>query len=173
MTKIITDSVIDQGNFKYAVTVVLEPHEYQTAASVGARRVTTSIFRGNKNKHGFSNGHGWEIHIEGACAEMAVAKHFDIYWDGSNGTYKLPDLSGLMQIRWTAYKSGKLIVRPEDDDYHRFVLVTGRCPNYVIHGYMQGVQAKDPKYLDNMGDSDRPAAYAVPQSDLLDIREIC
>jgi hypothetical protein len=104
---------------------------------------------------------------------MAVAKHFDIYWDGSNGTYKVPDLSGLMQVRWTPYATGKLIVRPADDDYCKYVLVTGSCPNYVIRGYMQGVVAKNPKWLDSLGDVDRPQTYAIPQSELYDIKDIC
>lgn len=156
-----------------AVPVTLEPYEYSTASSVGARRVVTAIYRNSANQHGFRKGHGWEEHIEGACAEMAVAKHFDIYWDGSNGTYKLPDLSGLMQVRWTPYTTGKLIVRPVDDDYCKYVLVTGSCPNYVIRGYMQGVVAKNAKWLDNFGDSGRPETYAIPQSELYDIKEIC
>ncbi|MFZ9715901.1 MAG: hypothetical protein ACO3CH_00400 [Ilumatobacteraceae bacterium] len=156
-----------------STTVTLLPYEYSTASSVGARRVATAIYRNSANQHGFSKGHGWEEHIEGACAEMAVAKYLDIYWDGSNGTYKLPDLSGLMQVRWTPYETGKLIVRPADDDYCRYVLVTGRCPDYTIRGYMQGVVAKDPKYLDTLGDKSRPQVYAIPQSQLLDIREIC
>ena len=79
-----------------SVLITLLPYEYVTAANVGARRVSTAIFRNSENQHGFKKGHGWDEHIEGACAEMAVAKHFDIYWDGSNGTYKLPDLSGSM-----------------------------------------------------------------------------
>ena len=160
-------------NTATSVLITLLPYEYVTAANVGARRVSTAIFRNSENQHGFKKGHGWDEHIEGACAEMAVAKHFDIYWDGSNGTYKLPDLSGSMQVRWTPYENGKLIVRPADDEYCKYVLVTGKCPSYTIRGYIQGVSAKNESFLDNLGDSSRPAVYAIPQSSLLDIKEIC
>ena len=132
----------------------------------------SSIMNSSKNNHGFV-GHGWEENMEGACAELAAAKVLNVYWDGSNGTYKLPDLSGSMQVRWTPYENGKLIVRPADDEYCKYVLVTGKCPNYTIRGYIQGVSAKNESFLDNLGDSSRPAVYAIPQSSLLDIKEIC
>jgi hypothetical protein len=154
-----------------SATIKLEPYEYQSASIVAVRRVCTSISKNSINSHGFK-GHGWNENVEGACAEMAVAKHLDIYWSGSNGTYKKADLSTNLEVRWTGLDGGSLIVRPGDNDDATFILVTGRCPTYSIRGFMKGKEAKNDRWLDYLGNPERPPAYVIPQHELNDINEL-
>jgi hypothetical protein len=126
---------------------------------------------GNLVKHAHHHGHahdhgdgeGWSEHIEGACGEIAVAKLLGIFWDGSVNTWKANDLPGL-GVRTRSRHDYDLIVRPSDDDHASWVLVTGRCPHYRVHGWITGAAAKRPEFLKNYGG--RPAAYFVPASEL-------
>ena len=154
---------------KHDVQIVLQPYEYAMAANVGSRRVLTAIYKNSERSHGFNKGHGWSEHIEGACAEMVVAKYKNVYWNGSNGTYKTSDLASLTEIRHTERADGKLIIRTDDKSERQFVLVTGLCPTYTIRGYIKAIDAKVDKYLTNFGDDTRPMVWGVPQTDLWDI----
>jgi len=142
---------------------------------VGIRRQIES-FKAKEQNEAHNPKYGWHIDIEGACAEMAFAKHFGLYWDGSVNTFKAPDV-GLMQVRSTMRLDGGLIIRPKDEAHERYALVVGstRCPNeltggrpgcgyFVMVGWMLGSDIKQDKYL-AFKDSDTPA-WLVPQRDL-------
>ena len=132
------------------------------ATEVGVRRQIASLRKGSPDKHGYE-GEGWNIHIEGACGEMAFAKAMNIYWDGSVNTYHHPDVGG-WQVRTRSRDGYELLVRENDADDTPFVHVTGRCPVYVIHGWILGREAKQSRWLKTYGD--RPPAYFVPVSSL-------
>lgn len=138
--------------------VVLTWHEVLMASEIGRMRKITALRKGSANNHGFA-GAGWNEDIEGACAELAVAKALGTYWEGGIDTFKAGDVGGL-QVRWTPSHSNSLIVRPQDPDEDRFVLVTGVCPRYVVHGWLTGRDAKDPQW--ERAYNDRPPAYFVP-----------
>jgi len=140
----------------------LEWHEILMASEIGRFRQLAAMKKGLDDKHGFA-GEGWSEHVEGACGELAVARFLGIYWDGGINTFKKPDLPGL-QVRTRSRDSYDLIVRPGDSDLDRFVLVTGRCPEYQIRGWITGSNAKKSDYLQVYGG--RPAAYFVPASAL-------
>jgi len=131
-------------------------------SDIGRMRHLSSIKAGLQDSHGF-DGCGWSEHIEGACGEMAVAKHLGIYWDGSVNTFHQCDLPGL-QVRTRSRHDYDLIVRPSDRDDDIFVLVTGKCPHYTIHGWIAGRDAKKQEYEAAHGG--RPTAYFVPRSAL-------
>ena len=149
-------------------TVTLTWHEAAMASHVGWMRQLAAIKAGKQDCHGY-DGEGWSEHIEGACGEMAVAKFLGVYWDGSVNTWKANDLPGL-QIRTRSRHDYDLIVRPGDDDQAVWVLVTGRCPEYRVHGWITGSEAKRAEWLRNYGG--RPAAYFVPAWQLRGIEEI-
>jgi hypothetical protein len=50
------------------------------------------------------------------------------------------------------------------------VLVTGRCPEYRVRGWITGAEAKRAEWLRNYGG--RPPAYFVPAEQLRGIEEI-
>lgn len=144
--------------------VTLRWHEYAMASEIGRLRQLASIKRGSMDQHGFE-GLGWSEHIEGACGEMAVSKVLGIYWDGGIDTFKAADISENIQVRTRSSHKYELIIRPNDADNDLFVLVTGKCPNYRIWGFISGKDGKSRNFLQEHGG--RPAAYFVPQNELL------
>ena len=148
--------------------VTLSWHEAAMASHVGWMRQLSAVKAGKSDCHGY-DGEGWSEHIEGACGEMAVAKMLGIFWDGSVNTWKANDLPGL-QIRTRSRHDFDLIVRPHDDDQACWVLVTGRCPEYRVHGWISGADAKRPEFLKTYGG--RPAAYFVPAEELHGVDEL-
>lgn len=138
------------------------------ASEIGRLRRLTSLRHGRQNQHGFA-GEGWNIDIEGACGELAVAKVLNLYWSGGIDTFKGYDI-GTFQVRTTPSHSNSLIVRPPDPESHRYVLVTGLCPDYCIHGWLHGYEAKQARWL--RGHNGRPPAYFVPSSALHPIDEL-
>jgi hypothetical protein len=143
-------------------------HEAAMASEVGRLRQLVSVKAGRLDQHGFA-GDGWSEHIEGACGEQAVAKALNVYWDGSIDSFKRDDLPGL-QVRTRSRHDWDLIVRPNDPDQAVFVLVTGRCPSYLVQGWIRGCDAKRPDWLKNHGG--RPAAYFVPRTALHQLSEL-
>ena len=138
------------------------------ASEIGRLRQLASVKAGRQDQHGFA-GDGWSEHIEGACGEQAVAKALNVYWDGSIDSFKRDDLPGL-QVRTRSNHQWDLLIRPNDPDQAVYVLVTGRCPSYRVHGWIHGHEAKQACWLRDYGN--RPPAYFVPQSALRPIGEM-
>lgn len=127
------------------------------------RRIELVDWGGISNIFGIPDADNWRTDVEGACAEVAVAKLLNKFWCGGVGTFKNPDV-GNYQVRWTHREDGCLIVRPTDADHEYFILVTGTIPNYKVIGWIKGALAK--KEIWKRGPNGRPAAYFVPQSAL-------
>ena len=142
--------------------ITLSWHEAAMASHVGWMRQVKALASGRPDKHGFE-GAGWSEHCEGACGELALARSLNIYWDGSVDTFKAPDV-GPVQVRTRSRHNYELLVRDADSDDEVFVLITGLCPAYRIHGWLSGREAKQTEFLQTYGN--RPAAYFVPQSHL-------
>ena len=104
--------------------------------------------------------------LEGALAEMAVAKAMNRYWDASVNTYKAPDV-GKDQVRHTHKPDGKLIIRPGDKDHEVFWLVVGISPEFTVCGWMTARDAKVDKYAFNENYGGAPPCWMVPQEDLI------
>ena len=107
----------------------------------------------------------WQIHIEGACGELAASKALGVQWPGSVDTFKSgDDVPGGWQIRTRSRMDYELIVRPDDPDDALFLLVLGVAPHYVVKGWITGREAKRKEWSRSYGD--RPAAYFVPHDAL-------
>lgn len=113
-----------------------------------------------------------EINIFSCRGEMAVAKYLNLFWSGSVGDYKAPDVGGLVEVR-TINKAGRrLIVHPEDRDWAPYVLVdVSNQPMMKLVGWMFGTDAKNKKYWADPTGKGRHA-YFVPQSDLLPMEQL-
>lgn len=144
-------------------TVVLNQNEIYIASIIGVRRNITSINSPECNKVK-NKDFGWHIDIEAACAELAVAKYLNLYWDFSVNTFKKPDV-GNYQVRHTQKKDGRLIIREKDGDDERYYLVTGTSPAYSIVGWIVGREAKADKYK-FAGYNNMPDCWMVPQEGL-------
>ena len=152
------------------IKVRLTENEMRMAASTGVERQLSSLSKGLKDKHGFDGSTPWEIHINGSLAEAAAAKGLDIFYRGDVDTFKNADLGGNIQVRHTKMEPPQLIVRPTDSDNDIFVLVTGAAPEYTLHGWMMGKDAKQNKW--SRGYAGRPPAFFVPLEELNDIHQL-
>lgn len=144
--------------------VTLTPDEVYLAALTGIRRRVDSQ-RINLNDWAGRNDispNRWDDEIEGASGEVAVAKAFGMYWDGSvNNFHNRPDL-GPHEVRTTTLSDGSLIYRRHEPPDLKYILVVGRSPVYTIIGWLTGHEAMaNDQWLRNPGG--RRPAWFVPQ----------
>lgn len=145
--------------------VRLNKYEMMMGALIGAQRQIESLVDGRVGAYGQSGKNQWEIHVQGALAEMAFAKFANEFWRGTVNTFSLPDCGKNVQIRWRSEPDYALIIRERDNDDHFYVLVTGSAPEFTIVGYIKGSAGKVNKdWIQTYGN--RPPAYFVPQSAL-------
>jgi len=97
----------------------------------------------------------WDNEIEGACAELAWCKLYKHYWTGVTGL-RAKD-GGNVEIRWTRWPAGGLIVYPHDKDDAIFVLSRGAAPTYNFIGWLTGGDGKRLGKKTNFG-------YLVPEN---------
>ena len=148
--------------------IVLSWYEILAAANVGVMRRAQDIEEkkgdGNYGKiEGF-----WQSHVEGALAEMAVAKHLDLYWSHSCGTRRGADV-GPLQVRHTELPNGNMILHPGDKDDELCVFVTGTSGKYTLHGWTRQGDVKLPEYWRT---NVRYPAYFVPREALKPIETL-
>ena len=146
-----------------SLPVTLTWPEVVHAVLTGARRHYESTRKGSQPAHGFT-GDSLSIHIDGAAAEMACAKALGLYWSAPVNTYKDADLGEDIQVRLRRETGRQLIVRPSDSDEHRYVHVTGTIPDFTVHGWIYGKDAKRDEWSQEYGG--RPPAYFVPDEAL-------
>jgi len=118
-----------------------------------------SIQNGYKPAYGAGNDIDWQISIEGALAEMALAKHLGLYW--SKGKVGCKDV-GPHQCRSSQRDDRRLILHDRDCDTDRYYFVTGKNGEYWIRGWIMGKDGKKDEFKDDPCGG-RPA-YFVPTS---------
>lgn len=149
--------------------VTLTPSEVVMAATIGAMRQAESMKSNLKPANGFKDYESpLSIHVEGACGEAAYCKARNQFFEGRINTFKEADIGKVVQIRTRSKEEYDLIVRENDSDAEYFVLLTGVCPTYTIHGYILGADAKQEKWKKNYGG--RTPAYFVPKEALKPMR---
>ena len=127
------------------------------------RRLDSYRRKLSEKNNGDRNVRSWDFEIDGAAAELVVAKSLNRFYEGPVGNFKGGDV-GDLQVRHTSKEGGRLIVRDEDSDNAYFILVTGVMPTYNIVGYIKGIEAKKKSYL--YGPGGNKPAFFVPQDDL-------
>ena len=155
-----------------SMKVDLSQVEAFLASQVGSFRNTKSLAQGNPDAFGLSaDKDGWGLHIEGAAGEMAAAKALNIYWSATVNTFKKGgDLGDRIQVRTRSKHDYELLVHPSDRDDDVFVLVTGKSPHFLVHGWISGRDAKQTAYLKTHGGRD--PAYFVPHRALHKLDEL-
>lgn len=147
--------------------VVLSNAECRAAAYVGLNRRLDAMRDGRVEVYGSAAPGGfWNVDIEAAAAELAVAKALGVFWAACDTPEedRGGDVGPGVQVRHTQYPNGSLIVHDRDADDHRFVLVTGAMPTFRIAGWLHGHAAKVAAHW--KADAPRPAFF-VPQSALM------
>lgn len=143
--------------------VRLTNFEILDAAAVGVQRQVQNIHHGARQKYGAGNAQNWQIALEGALGEKALAKYLGIYWAGK-GALGAPDV-GEHDVRTTAHHDGRLIVHPDDADDRFIWLLTGQYGEYMVRGGIQGKEAKQERWWCDPTGKGRHA-YFIPQDRL-------
>lgn len=140
-------------------------------AFAGVGREINALKNRRPSAHGNSERKAWSQHIDGALAEMAVAKLLDRYWCNpivDRSLRELSDVSTDVQVRSTANPVGSLILHPHDLDDARFYLVITSptpSPRFLIVGWIAARDGKQQRFWR----TDRPnPAYFIPQEVLHD-----
>jgi len=159
------------------IGVELSWYEMDMAVMVGTNRNTASWKKNRTHSAGYKPRDLFDVGIKSAGAEIAVAKHLDLYWDGSVDTFKeKADVGARTEVRMTSMNVPKLIVRPNDKPNRDYVLVkdcwvNGQKPQYKLLGWLTGDEAMQEHYLTDNGNG-RPPAYMVPVSHLKHMEDI-
>ena len=144
------------------IEIELTPHNLLSAGLVGVSRYVKDTRK--IGTYGADNvTKGWQMHCEGACGELAVAKHYGVFYDGALGNSQAKD-AGRSQVRTTHYKSGGLILHEQDASEDVFILVLShKTPIFILQGWLYAQEGKQERFW--RADWDRPA-YLIPQSEL-------
>lgn len=149
--------------------VTLSKQEWRFAANVGLQR---HIQARERNIPQAEN--GYSKHVQGACAEMAVAKWLNCYWIGAlvddprenNG-----DVQPGLEVRSTANPTGRLIIVERDPDHNAFVLAIGEPPEFELVGWAYASDARRLVPFKPIA-KDSVAAWALPQGQLRPMSEL-
>ena len=80
-------------------------------------------------------------------SEWVVAKYLGVAYDPHEPKYKVKaDVGNGIEVKWTKYVAGQLIVHEYDRPNDIAVLVTGQSPHYFIAGWIPIAMAQRPKY---------------------------
>jgi len=81
------------------------------------------------------------------AAELCVARYFGLDYDMSDNKGKIrADVARGIEVKWTSYIGGNLIVYPSDRDDDVAVLVVGKSPDYYIVGWLPVAFAKRKRF---------------------------
>ena len=149
--------------------IILERYEVVLAANTAIERYVSTMK--NQQMRGLQDMDAWQrilLDVDGAGAEIAVAKYLGVYWGGAFGQGGV-DIEPNIDVKYTKHEMGRLLVRPDAKDDVKFVLVRGGMPNYELIGWIMGSEAKNPEWLDKP-DWRRPEIYCVPEESLRKFR---
>lgn len=145
--------------------IELTQAECAFAAQIGSRRHISAKFNNRGDIIGLSN--GWEDNIEGALAEIAFAKHMNLWFDPNLGKFGEADV-GVWHVRGTKYDHGKLCIHPNEYT-GKYVLLTGRFNTWRVAGWITAEEGRQERFYTTVRD-DRPVkCYWIPQSELKEL----
>ena len=91
---------------------------------------------------------------ESLGAEMIVARYFGLDYDINDSKGKRrADVGQGLEVRWTSYVGGNLIVYPNDRETDIAVLVVGKSPVYYIVGWLPVAFARRKRFKNPRQDS--------------------
>lgn len=84
---------------------------------------------------------------ESIGSEWAVAQYFNLKFDPYEAKYKIKaDVGERLEIKWTHWDDGQLIIHEYDRKEDIAILVTGQFPFYTIKGWIPVAMAKKDRY---------------------------
>jgi hypothetical protein len=123
---------------------LLEP-EMRLAATVGVRRMVSSLYRGSFDNNRTKRDDHWQNHIEAAAAELAFCRFMGIPWPATVDAWGQPDAGKLYEVRQTKCEDPPphLYIRPKKDKHplRLYTLVLGSLGKYTMLGWIRCVDA--------------------------------
>jgi hypothetical protein len=85
---------------------------------------------------------------ESIVAEILVARYLGyVNFDPRASRFKdTADIGSFVEVKWTRYENGQMIIYENDRNTDVAILVTGSSPNYSLAGWIPVAMAKKPKY---------------------------
>jgi len=160
------------------ICITLTPAEEITSARVGLARAESYKTGDVNHRTGYNYSNKYQTYFEvisaniiASGAEIAVAKSLRIAnFKPRVNTFKdEPDIdwNGLpIEVKWTSWLAGHLIIQPSDRDDDVAILCTGTAPDYKVIGYLPIAAAKKTRFLHKSG------SYWVSQINLRPIETI-
>lgn len=153
--------------------LTLSKQEYWLGTQIGTMRQVSNLYKGRKDAYGAEKMNGFEININGACGEVAVAKWLNIFYSGNLGDLAAGDVnhpSVRIEVRTAFEAHYRMILHKKDRDDAIFILLTGTAPEFIVRGWCYGREGKQEKFWADPAGG-RPA-YFVPQAELRPIDEL-
>jgi hypothetical protein len=152
--------------------VVLDYSQEVQAHTIGLKRVTEI---GGRADHHSRHDKRINFHeyvsqnAEAVGSEIAVAMYFNVrnFVPTVNTFKNEADIGSKVEVKWTKYDNGHLILGPSDRDQDVAVLVTGRSPVLFIAGWLPVSWCKRAKYFNPLDNN-----FWVNQKDLLPIKDL-
>jgi hypothetical protein len=157
------------------IIIRLTPDIIEYADNIAALRQGTAFLKRRANANGLIGSFDQllAIHRMGARCEAAGKLYMNpIRWHAFAGRIKgLPDLGDFIDVKGRSRASYDLPVQKDDEDDFAFLLITAEShPDYAIHGWAWGREAKNDQFWDDPKGG-RPA-YFMPQGALRDAEEL-
>ena len=161
-----------------AKVVTLTQEEVIMAKTVGADRN-----RINREAHRTSTivfGKGLQMDLQGACAEYAACKAFELSWEGklfSNSDWKKWECEGgkdcgCFEVRSSKYAHAHMPLFEKDKNQYPYVLVTVQDDyHYTIVGWCWGAEGKKREFWADPAHSNKPY-FCYPQRLLRSVEEL-
>jgi hypothetical protein len=133
-------------------------------------RHLNALREGAKDAHGFV-GDPWEIHIEGACAEMASYKAIKYFWSPTIDVRKeAGGDGGPYEVRRRSDQRHDHLIRENDRIDAPHILACGSLPTFRAVGWIWGYEARRDDWRHNHGG--RGWCWWPPQAELHDLEEL-
>jgi hypothetical protein len=152
------------------IAVKLPWSQVYLAACGGICLRLKSLQAGMKDTHPNAAADGWTYQIEGVAGEMAFCAAMGIFYPMRVGAVREADVLGV-EVRTMRCHDWDLKVKLDAGDDAPHALVTGRIPDFQVHGWVYGKEAKRAEWLRDFQGRGQPAYY-VPQSALRPLDEL-
>ena len=133
--------------------------EILLGAQAGVMRKISGLKNKRPQAYGLDQENHWQIDIEGALGEMALAKYLNLYWQGK-GKVRDFDVGGKMEVKTVKSTKLSLILHKDYPDDYVYWLMIGIYGSYEVAGWIYGRDGKQEKYYKDPKGG-RPA-YFVP-----------
>jgi hypothetical protein len=142
------------------IPVTLTQAEELTAARVGFARAESYKTGEVTHRPGYNYSDRYQTYFEvinanmiATGAEIAVARVLGLseFDPTINGFKERADIGRNIEVKYTTWLSGHLIVQPSDRDDDVAILCVGTAPDYKVVGYIPISAAKKPRFLHKSG----------------------